>query len=379
MGSSGDARNKRAFCFFLFPVERCSIDQKAPFERSSFVSFFVEALETIFFTPSSLRTSFHHPPLPHTHTHHHYPPPLFQTEFGEELKVVTAPSWDLPGIPMAWNDDHLWSAELPGTSPADGEGEGEEPPLEFKLVLTRPDGSVVWEEGPNKVIDGRAPAASALRVSWGFAEVEPVCEVVEEGAAAAAPGASSASPAPEPAAVVAPSSDAGEAVLNAMSQFAKSVSPPSSSSSAKESEEEDEEEKEVEAEAPVAAALAAIESETEPETAEAKTSSGSSSVQSAAAAAALGVGGALLATALAVDLTDAALLGAAAAAIAAATGSGSSPAAAAAGKAARAALEAPEKLLRSAGLKSFVEREAESKAAEEEAAAAGKEEEESEQ
>ena len=311
--------------------------------------------------------------------HHHptyAPPPLFQTEFGEELKVVTAPSWDLPGIPMAWNDDHLWSAELPGTSPADGEGEGEEPPLEFKLVLTRPDGSVVWEEGPNKVIDGRAPAASALRVSWGFAEVEPVCEVVEEGAAAAAPGASSASPAPEPAAVVAPSSDAGEAVLNAMSQFAKSVSPPSSSSSAKESEEE---EKEVEAEAPVAAALAAIESETEPETAEAKTSSGSSSVQSAAAAAALGVGGALLATALAVDLTDAALLGAAAAAIAAATGSGSSPAAAAAGKAARAALEAPEKLLRSAGLKSFVEREAESKAAEEEAAAAGKEEEDSEQ
>ena len=265
--------------------------------------------------------------------------PKKQTEFGEELKIVTGPSWDLrAAAPMSWNDDHLWSAEL-DTVAAFAATAAETPssppqqqplPLEFKLVLTRPDGSVEWEGGPNRVLDDEsvlAAAGKSLRVSWGFAEVEPVpsfedAEGEGETAAASAPGASAASPAPEPAAVVASSS---EAVLSAMSQFVKSVSAPSSSSSpspaVKEAEEEgtkEEEEAEVEevveAKAPAAsAAAAAAVEEAEAATEEASSSSSettttsSSGVQSAAAAAALGVGGALLATALAVDLTDAAL------------------------------------------------------------------------
>jgi len=303
-----------------------------------------------------------------------FPGPLFKkqkkAEYGDELRIVTAPSWDLgAATPMAWGADHLWSAEL------EGGWLPESQELEFKLVLARADGSVEWEQGPNRVLRAAAAAApsrSPLRVSWGVAEAlgPPVRSGGEgEGEEAAAPGASAASPAPEPAAVA----SSGGAVLEAMGQFVKSVSSPLSPSPSpsspaweeEEAEEADEEEASAEeAEAPAAAAAALV-AESEPAAGKAAARTGS--VQGAAAAAALGVGGALLATALAVDLADAALLGAAAAAVAAATGSsaggGSNPAAAAASRAARAALEAPERLLRAAGMKSFAEREAEAAAA----------------
>jgi hypothetical protein len=300
-----------------------------------------------------------------------FPGPLSKNkkkaEYGDELRIVTAPSWDLgAATPMAWGADHLWSAEL------EGGWLPESQELEFKLVLARADGSVEWEQGPNRVLRAAAAAApsrSPLRVSWGVAEAlgPPVRSGGEgEGEEAAAPGASAASPAPEPAAVA----SSGGAVLEAMGQFVKSVSSPlspspSPSSPAWEEEEAEEEEASAEeAEAPAAAAAALV-AESEPATGKAAARTGS--VQGAAAAAALGVGGALLATALAVDLADAALLGVAAAAVAAATGSsaggGSNPAAAAASRAARAALEAPERLLRAAGMKSFAEREAEAAAA----------------
>ena len=306
--------------------------------------------------------------------HLHLSPPLsLQADFGDTLLAVSAPAWDPASSPaLTWGPGDEWMGAV--AVPKAGSA-----PVEFKLVLAKADGSLVWEDGPNRLVD--VPAVEApvcVTAAWGApgATVVEVEEEAEEEADAPTP------PVLEATGVSFAPAAAAAAMVD---RVVAAVAPPRPAPAVVEEEEEEaaavvvvEEEVAAAAVAVAVAVAPAVAEEAAPVTT--PTPLAQTVLNLAAGATAVGFG-ALVASALAVDVGEVAAVSALAAAGAAAMGSrdpetaaklksvASAGASAAGGFAAGA-----ESLLRAAGLKSFKEQEAE--AAEAEAAAAAEEEEE---
>jgi hypothetical protein len=282
------------------------------------------------------------------------PPHTRQADFGDTVLAVSGPAWDPASSPaLAWGEGDTWTGTV--AVPVTEGGAAAPPTTEFKLVLAKADGSLVWEEGPNRALALPAGVVGKVVVAeaaWGAPGAVSVAVVAEEEEGAEA----EADPAPvvKAAAVVAAAAPA------AVDEAAVVVV-----------EEEEEEQAPEPAPAPAAAVVAeevaaATPSPPPPPTTPATPSAeptplARTILTAATGAATLGFT-AVLASALAVDVTEVAAVSALAGLGAAAVGStdpttaAKLKAAAGAGAAAAGGLAAGvEGVLRSAGLKSFKE------------------------